>query len=128
MNTGTEIIQVTVNDELVEVEQSIRNHSDSCNLPTGITRHTRFYFDNNYEVSIVNVIKAFNNCERPGLYYCTVDTDTYEVAILLNDKVVYDIDIPYGEDSSTLGDVCGYITREEVDFILREVQKLPKDK
>ena len=133
MNTTTPKVTttVTINTELVKVEQHTQSHTSYTPLnptehTTGSTAHSRFHFANDYVVSTVRVAESLSDCKSPGSYYCTADTDTYELAILSDDGIVYDLDIQYGEDSSTLGDVCGFITREEVNTILRAVQKLPK--
>jgi hypothetical protein len=69
--------------------------------PLGGTR-ARWEFDNGYGISVVH----------GPLFYC--DEDTFEVAILKDDRITY--------DTPLTNDVLGYQTSEDINNILKELE------
>lgn len=65
-------------------------------------------FDNGYGVSVVFGEQWYSN----GI-------DTYELAVLHNGSLIYDTHIT--------GDVMGYISKEKVTEVMKQVQELPNE-
>lgn len=68
--------------------------------------HAKHKYDNGYEVSVIRTY--FSQGGDRGLY---------ELAIGRDDKLCYDISITQ--------DVVGYLTKEEVERTMREIEVLP---
>jgi len=66
-------------------------------------------FGNGYKASVVTGSLFYTTPERP-----------YEIAVLHEDKIVY--------DTPVTADVCGYLTEEEADEVLRQIEELPERK
>lgn len=66
-------------------------------------------FTNGYTASIIT-----------GTAFYTTDDKPFELAILAGGKVVYDT--PITED------VCGYLTEDDVNKLLLDIEKLPQRK
>ena len=95
----------------------------------GSGKHVRFTFPNGYVVSVVKTItqSALGDGRYSG-YYSREGEDEHELAILLDDDVVVDTGIEYidsnGDTHCIDGAVCQYISREEVNQILRKITQL----
>ena len=71
----------------------------------GIFRCSRHTFENGYEVSVIT---------EPS------DSSKYELAILYDDEILYDVVI----DGEVCGDTLRCLTEEEVDCTMKQVSEL----
>lgn len=74
-------------------------------------KHAKILFNNGYGVSVLF-----------GKRFYSDGISTYEVACIKNDYIVYP------ENTSFEHDVVGYVTKEEVTKLMKEIQDLPKVK
>ena len=87
-------------------------------------KHHKFTFTNGY---VVSVVLSLDEGQRYDGYY-TNGPDTFELAILLpNDDIAYEtgISITYdGKKECIDYNVCGCISRDQVNEVLRAVTEL----
>ena len=117
------INKLASNAQTISVETEIVINADGST-----SRTNRFTLSNGYVISTVKSMSSTTNDRRAFGTYSYVGEDSIELAILLDDEIQYDIDITYGDDRSTVGDVCGYITSDEAKQVIKAVQALPVPK